>query len=169
MPEDVVFALKDAHQRESDPHAKVILSQLLKNAHIAFEDRIPPCQDTGVAIVFIELGSSIHVEPPPDNPDATLKEAIQDGVKRGYKNNLLRMSMAHEPLKQRINTQANTPTILHFDIVCGNKLKISLMAKGGGCENKSQFEMFNPTESHKAVCSCVRFARKKLYGKLYGA
>lgn len=151
LPEDVILAIKRAHQRETHPRSQEILLQLLENADVAANERIPLCQDTGLTVVFVELGSNVHVEPPEGKPSATLTDAIQDGVKLGYADNLLRMSVVQEPLNQRLNTQDNTPAVVHLEMTAGDALKISVMAKGGGCENKSRFQMFNPTETEQTV------------------
>lgn len=155
LPEDVLTALSSAAKAESDPHARDILSQLIENAQVAESDRIPLCQDTGLTVVFVEQGADVQIEPPQDNPAATLIDAIQTGVGAGYDQGLLRKSVVEDPLNERKNTQTNTPAIVHLDIMPGDALKISVMAKGGGCENKSQFKMFNPTESKEAVADWI--------------
>jgi fumarate hydratase subunit alpha len=155
LPQDVLAALKDACQKESNLSAKRILDQLVENAQIAKVDRIPLCQDTGLTVVFVEQGADVKVEPPKDNPTATLIDAIQAGVAAGYDHGLLRKSIVEDPLNGRKNTQTNTPAVIHPEIVPGDTLKISVMAKGGGCENKSQFKMFNPTESKEAVADWI--------------
>lgn len=155
LPGDVLGALADAEQRESNPRGRRILGQLIENAEIARTERIPLCQDTGVAVVFLEQGASTFVAPPPEKPSATICDAIQAGVASGYEKGLLRKSVVAEPLNERKNTQTNTPAIIYHTIVPGSKIKISLMTKGGGCENKSQFKMFNPTESKEAVAGWI--------------
>jgi fumarate hydratase subunit alpha len=155
LPQDVLAALQDAREKESNPCAKRILGQLVENAQIAEADRIPLCQDTGLTVVFVEQGADVKVAPPKDNPAATLINAIQTGVALGYDRGLLRKSIVEDPLNERKNTQTNTPAIIHLDIVPGDALKISVMAKGGGCENKSQFKMFNPTESKDTVADWI--------------
>ena len=155
LPQDVLAALQDAREKESNPCAKRILGQLVENAQIAEAGRIPLCQDTGLTVVFVEQGADVKVESPKDNPVATLIDAIQTGVALGYDRGLLRKSIVEDPLNGRKNTQTNTPAIIHLDIVPGDALKISVMAKGGGCENKSQFKMFNPTESKEVVADWI--------------
>lgn len=155
LPSDVVGALDAAMQREHTPRAKEILRQLLENARIAREDRIPLCQDTGLAVVFAELGAEAMIAPPKDRPAATLIDAIQAGVAAGYDKGLLRKSVVAEPLKDRRNTGTNTPAIVHLSMVPGDRLKISLMAKGGGCENKSAFRVFKPTQAREDVIDWV--------------
>lgn len=155
LPADVLGALKSAHAAESNAGARRILEQLLKNAEIALGERIPLCQDTGLAIVFVELGSEVLIAPPTHNRNATLTDAIDAGVAAGYEKGYLRKSVVSCPLQHRRNTKTNTPAIVHLSVVAGDKLGISLMAKGGGCENKSQFKMFLPTDSREIVAAWI--------------
>jgi fumarate hydratase subunit alpha len=155
LPDDVLGALKKAQQQETNQQAAKILNQLIENAKIASEQEIPLCQDTGLAVVFVECGGGLKITPPTDNADKTLLEAINDGVAQGYETGLLRKSVVTDPLNQRKNTNTNTPAVIHCQIVPGDKLKITLMAKGGGCENKSRFKMFNPTETKGAVIDWI--------------
>jgi fumarate hydratase subunit alpha len=141
LPDDVLAALERAASAESKPAAAKILAQLLDNARIAATERIPLCQDTGLAIVFIEQGTQVVLS----GKNGTLVEAVNEGVRRGYEKGYLRKSVVADPLHGRPNTGTNTPAIVHHSLVAGETLKISLMAKGGGCENKSQFRMFRPT------------------------
>ena len=155
LPGDVLEALQQAAAAERNPRARHILEQLLENARIAAEKRIPLCQDTGLAVVFVSQGANVMFAPPAENPEATLFDAINAGVAAGYEKGLLRKSVVAEPLNERKNTGTNTPAIIHHEIAAGDKLLISVMTKGGGCENKSQFRMFNPTESAGAVCQWI--------------
>ena len=155
LPEDVIEALRKAQQNETSPHAAKILNQLIENAGIAAELEIPLCQDTGLAVVFVECGAELSVIPPSGNSEKTLFEAINEGVAKGYETGRLRKSVVIDPLKAHRNTNTNTPAVIHCEIVPGDKLKITLMAKGGGCENKSQFKMFNPTETKDTVVDWV--------------
>lgn len=155
LPSDVTGALDAAMQSERNPRAREILGQLIENARIAREDRIPLCQDTGLAIVFVDLGADAVVALPKDRPGATLIDAIQEGVAAGYDKGLLRKSVVAEPLKDRKNTGTNTPAIVHLSMVPGDRLKISIMAKGGGCENKSAFRVFKPTQTREDVIDWV--------------
>ena len=152
---DVLAAIRTAAQTEPDPRARRILDQLIENARIAARDRIPICQDTGLAVVFIDQGADVVVAHPDNRPDATLYDAVNEGVAAGYEKGLLRKSVVAEPLHERPNTQTNTPAVIHHRIVPGDRLHITIMSKGGGCENKSQFKMFNPTESADAVCNWI--------------
>ena len=155
LPEDVLQALKDASAKETDPRPQRILNQIIENADIAKNDRIPLCQDTGLTIVFVEQGAQTIIAPPKDKLNATIDDAINDGVAQGYEEGLLRKSVVAEPLNQRANTGTNTPAVIHHAIVPGDKINITVMTKGGGCENKSQFKMFNPTEEKQTVCDWI--------------
>jgi len=155
LPDDVLAALEKAAKQESNPRAAKILNQLIENAHIAKTESIPLCQDTGLVVVFIEQGSDVAVKPPASRRPATLFDAINAGVAAGCQKGYLRKSVVADPLNDRRNTGTNTPAVIHHSIVPGNKLKISLMTKGGGCENKSQFKMFNPTADRGEVIDWV--------------
>ncbi|MEN6307510.1 MAG: fumarate hydratase [Anaerohalosphaeraceae bacterium] len=155
LPEDVKQALRDAAAKESAPRARQILDQLIENFQIAEKDRIPLCQDTGLAVVFVELGNQVAVAPPHDRTDATLMDAINEGIAQGYEEGFLRKSVVAEPLNNRKNTTTNTPAVIHLSLVPGDRIHITLMAKGGGCENKSQFKMFNPTEKPDNVAAWI--------------
>ena len=152
LPPDVLSALKKAQQAESNPKAAKILGKLIENAQIAQAERIPICQDTGLAVVFVEQGVDVVVQAPGGK---SLCDAINAGIACGYEEQFLRKSVVTEPLKERLNTGSNTPVIIHHTIAGGDKLKITLMAKGGGCENKSQFKMFKPTAEKKEVVDWV--------------
>jgi len=155
LPEDVLAALEKATQKESNPGAVKILNQLIENARIAKAEKIPLCQDTGLAVVFVEQGAEVAVKPPAGQAQVTLFDAINAGVKAGYENGYLRKSVVADPLNERKNTGSNTPAIIHHSIVPGDKLKISVMAKGGGCENKSRFKMFEPTADKEQIVDWV--------------
>ncbi len=155
LGEDVLGAIKKASKNETDTRAAGILEKLIENAKIAHSDRIPLCQDTGLAVVFVEHGAGVVVEPPSTKPKATLADAINEGVAKGYEKGLLRKSVASEPLNERKNTETNTPSVIHHCVVAGDKLSITVMTKGGGCENKSQFKMFNPTEDKETVTEWI--------------
>ena len=152
LPEDVLAALQKAAQKESNPAAAQILIQLTENARIAKEDSIPLCQDTGLTVAFVEQGSEVTIKAPDKK---TLADAINAGVSSGYEKGYLRKSIVEEPLKTRVNTGSNTPAIIHHTIVSGDKLKISIMAKGGGCENKSMFKMFKPTAERTDIIDWI--------------
>ena len=155
LPEDVLAALEEAARKESNPGAVKILEQLIDNARIAADEKIPLCQDTGLAVVFVEQGSEVAVNSPTDDTQATLFDAINAGVAAGFQKGYLRKSVVADPLNKRRNTGSNTPAIIHQQIVPGEKLKLTVMTKGGGCENKSQFRMFRPTAEKKEIIDWI--------------
>jgi fumarate hydratase subunit alpha len=174
LPVDVIGSLEEAAIHESNEKPKNILRRLIENAKIAKEELIPLCQDTGVAVVFVELGAQVVIEPPANNPNATISDAINAGIAAGYEKGYLRKSIVAEPLHARKNTGTNTPAIIHYEfagshgrvaqppsavknvaMLDNDKLKISIMLKGGGCENKSQFKMFKPTADVKEVSGWI--------------
>ncbi len=155
LPEDVLAALEEAARKESNPGAVKILEQLIENARIAADEKIPLCQDTGLAVVFVEQGSEVAVNSPTDDTQATLFDAINAGVAAGYEKGYLRKSIVADPLNKRKNTGSNTPAIIHQQIVPGDKLKLTVMTKGGGCENKSQFRMFRPTAEKEQIIDWI--------------
>jgi fumarate hydratase subunit alpha len=148
LPDDVMEALLRAEAAEGNPRARKTLGLLIENARIAAAETIPMCQDTGLAIVFAEQGSEFAME---QDARGTIIDAINAGVAAGYEKGYLRKSLVAEPLNRRQNTGTNTPAIVHYSIVPGDRLKITLMAKGGGSENRSQFRMFKPTASAKEI------------------
>ncbi len=163
LPDDVLAALENAAQKESNPRAARILKQLIENARIAAEKKIPLCQDTGLAVVFVEQGSEVLVVSHEDKIlnskfeilNSPLFDAINTGVKVGYEKGYLRKSVVADPLNNRTNTGGNSPAIIHHTVVPGDRLKLTVMAKGGGCENKSQFRMFRPTAERDEVIGWI--------------
>jgi fumarate hydratase subunit alpha len=152
LGDDVLNALAEAAQKESSARAAKILNQLTENARQASAEKIPLCQDTGLAVVFVEQGGETAVRA---DDGQTLFDAINEGVARGYEKGYLRKSVVADPLKERNNTGTNTPAVIHHSIVPGDKLKITVMAKGGGCENRSRFEMFRPTADREEIIAWV--------------
>ncbi|MCK4998796.1 MAG: fumarate hydratase, partial [Anaerohalosphaera sp.] len=122
LPDDVLKALKSAADRETDERAKKILGQLIENASLAQQERIPLCQDTGLTVVFVEQGADVTISVPDDDPKLCITDAINEGVAKGYENGLLRKSIVAEPLNERTNTKTNTPAVIHYSIVPGDKL-----------------------------------------------
>jgi fumarate hydratase subunit alpha len=178
LPEDVLAALEEAARKESNPGAVKILEQLIENARIAAEEKIPLCQDTGLAVVFVEQGSELAISRPSGQAQVTLFDAINAGVAAGFQKGHLRNSVVTEPLRRkdaghktqdtRLKTKDsglwsgvcgfesyNTPAIIHYMIVPGDKLKLTVMTKGGGCENKSQFRMFKPTAEKEQIIDWI--------------
>jgi len=144
LPDDVTQALKKSIEQEQVPSASAILRDCVKNAEIAAEESIPICQDTGFAVFFIELGYEVLLE-------CDLYTAISKGVAEGYKTGYLRYSIVNDPLFKRINTNNNTPPVIHLELKPGNELKITLAPKGGGSENMSAVAMLKPSDGKDGV------------------
>jgi fumarate hydratase subunit alpha len=138
LGEDVLDAFKRALNKEESPIGKDILQCLIENARIAKAEQIPMCQDTGLAVVFLEIGQDVHVV------GGFLKAAVDEGVRQGYREGYLRKSLC-DPIT-RENTGDNTPAMIHYDIVPGDRLKIIVAPKGGGGENMSQVVMLSPAD-----------------------
>ncbi len=155
LPADVLSALVRARENETSPGARQILETLIQNNRIASQKKLPLCQDTGLAVFFVDIGSQVAITPPKDRPDATLTDAVNEGLADATTRALLRNSIVEEPLNQRKNTGTNTPAVVHYQILPGDKLHIAMMAKGGGCENKSMFKMFNPTAPPEDIIEWV--------------
>jgi fumarate hydratase subunit alpha len=141
---DIRNAIKDALKKEKNANAKRALRLLLENASIALCDRIPICQDTGLTVVFIEIGQELQII------GDSLEDAVNKGVREGYKKAYLRKSVVRSPII-RENTNTNTPAILHTKIVPGDLVKIWVMPKGFGSENKSSIRMLNPTDGERGI------------------
>lgn len=148
-PPDIETLLQKAYETETSPLGKEILNLLQKNSAIASEKRIPICQDTGMVIVFIEIGQEVHLI------DGSLNEAIYEGVRLGYEEGYLRKSVVSDPLFHRINTKDNTPCIIYPSIVDGEKVKITVGCKGFGSENMSVIRMLKPAQGIKGVKETV--------------
>lgn len=144
LPSDVVAALESAREREESPAGKAVLARLLENAAIAAEQHIPMCQDTGLAVVFVELGEGVRLV------GGGFCEAIARGIREGYQRGYLRNSIVRSPL-DRVNTGDNTPPVIHTEIMPGDSLKITVAAKGAGSENMSQLRMMIPADGIEAV------------------
>lgn len=150
---DMENVVKQAEAAEDSPLGKQILGQLCENLKIAGEDSIPICQDTGMAIVFVKLGQDVHIE------GMNLSDAIHEGVRQGYTEGYLRKSVVKDPLI-RENTKDNTPAIIHYDIVPGEKLEILIAPKGFGSENMSRVFMLKPADGVEGVKASVLQAVK---------
>lgn len=146
---DVLLALRDARQNEESPLGKEVLGQLIENARIAQEERLPLCQDCGTAVVFLEVGQEARIS------GGDLYAAVAEGVRQGYTQGYLRKSMASQPFSARINTGDNTPPVIHTEIVPGDKLRIMLMPKGGGAENMSILAMLKPGAGRQGIIERV--------------
>ena len=145
LPEDVLNSLRKARSEEKSPLGRIVLAQILENARIAAEEKVPICQDCGTAIVFLELGEELELT----GGNLNLYAAIEEGVRRGYKEGYLRKSICHPFTRE--NTGDNTPAVIYTDIVPGNKLKIIFCPKGGGSENMSAIKMLSPSEGIEGV------------------
>jgi fumarate hydratase subunit alpha len=149
LGEDVLSALGSARQAEESPLGRQALDQIIENADIARQGVTPLCQDCGTAVVFLEVGQEVHIV------GGGLNAAVAEGVRRGYRESYLRPSMVERPLSERRNTGDNTPPVIHAEIVPGDRLKISLMAKGGGAENKSRLAMLPPAAGRRGIVDLV--------------
>ena len=153
LAEDMKKKLEEAAKEEDSPLGKQILEQLMENLNIAAEDKIPICQDTGMAVFFVNVGQDLHIE------GMNLTDAINEGVRQGYKEGYLRKSVVADPLL-RTNTGDNTPAIIHYDIVKGDKLEITIAPKGFGSENMSKIYMLKPSDGEEGVKASVLDAVK---------
>ncbi len=144
LPDDLVCAICSAKEKETNPVASAVLDTMTENLEVAKELNIPICQDTGMAVVFLEIGQDLHII------DGDLTEAVNSGVREGYKEGLLRKSVVSDPLN-RINTEDNTPAIIYTEIVPGDKLKITALPKGFGSENMSSIKMLTPAAGREGV------------------
>jgi len=144
LGEDVFRALEEGLERERSPSGRDILSQLIENAGLAKKDQVPMCQDTGLAVVFLDVGQEVHVR-------GNLEEAVQEGIRQGYSEGYLRRSVVRSPIGERTNTGDNTPAVIHTRIVLGESLKITLAPKGGGSENMSALKMLKPADGWEGV------------------
>jgi fumarate hydratase subunit alpha len=149
LPEDVLAALKQAREKEESPAAKDVLAQLIENTEIAAKEKTPLCQDTGAAVVVLELGQDVHIT------GGDLYTAINEGVRQGYEKGYLRKSMVNQPFSARVNTKDNTPAIIHADIAPGDKLRISVIPKGGGSENCSRLTVMPPAKGRQGIIDFV--------------
>jgi len=143
LPSDVYARLQQAKEKETSPTAREILRQLLENADLAKKTRLPLCQDCGIAVLFVEVGDDVRIE------GGNIREAVNAGVRKGYAEGYLRKSVC-DPFT-RANTGDNTPAVIHFDAVPGDKLRIVFLAKGGGCENMSRVTMLAPAQGWEGV------------------
>jgi len=143
-PVDFVKALGEAHAREQSPAAKDAMAQILTNSRMSAEGKRPICQDTGIVVVFVEVGMDVRWD-----ADMGLEEMINEGVRRAYTHpdNVLRASVVHSPTGARVNTRDNTPAVIHTRVVPGSTVDVRIAAKGGGSESKARFKMLNPSDS----------------------
>ncbi|MCD6436429.1 MAG: fumarate hydratase [Clostridiales bacterium] len=154
LPQDIKKSFDEALKIEPSSIAKNIIGTIKENATIASTEKVPMCQDTGMAIVFLEVGQDIHVI------GGSLEDAINEGVRQGYKEGYLRNSIVADPIK-RINTNDNTPAVIHYKIIPGNGFKITVSPKGFGSENMSQLKMLKPSDGIEGVKEFILETVKK--------
>ncbi|RLC48860.1 MAG: fumarate hydratase [Candidatus Cloacimonadota bacterium] len=143
--EDVIEKIKEFREKEKSPTGREILDIILKNDELAAKEQMPMCQDTGVAVIFVELGQDVHIV------GGDFYEAINEGVRQGYKDGYLRKSMVDGPVIKRKNTGDNTPAVIHTKIVPGDNIKIIVAPKGGGSENMSEVKMMKAADGIEGV------------------
>ena len=148
LPGDMKKCIEQCHAEENWPQAKEILERIIENYHIADEKNQPICQDTGVACVFLKIGQDLHI-------DGDIAEAVNEGVRQGYTEGYLRKSVVRDPL-DRVNTGDNTPAMLYYELVPGDKLEITVAPKGFGSENMSQIKMLRPSDGLQGVKDFVK-------------
>ena len=154
---DMEKAMREAYEKESKPLAKQILGQLLENLDIAGKDMIPICQDTGMAVVFLKIGQEVHFV------GGSVEEAVNEGVRQGYEEGYLRKSVVGDHLRKsvvgdpllRVNTKDNTPAVIHYEIVPGDQVEITLAPKGFGSENMSKIWMLKPADGAEGVKEAI--------------
>jgi fumarate hydratase subunit alpha len=147
--DDVRVAFELAAEREVSPLGKQVLSQLLENMRVAAAERVPMCQDTGTVVLFAEIGQDVHFA------GGSFSEAVNEGVRRAYTGGYLRASIVGRPVGKRVNTRDNTPAVLHLSLVPGDRVHLTLLAKGGGAENMSQMRMLTPSDGLAGVSDFV--------------
>ncbi|MCR4443447.1 MAG: fumarate hydratase [Peptococcaceae bacterium] len=145
LDRDVEEYIKKWQWKEESEFGKYIFEQILENIAYARRENIAMCQDTGAAVIFLEIGQEVHIV------GGSLREAIDEGVRRGYKNGYLRNSMVDDPVFRRKNTGDNTPAVVHTEIVAGDKLKIMVLPKGGGSENMGALKMLRPSDGIQGI------------------
>lgn len=144
LNEDILEALKSGRAAEESDTGRAVLEQLLENARLAGDSRMAICQDSGMAVVFVDMGQDVHIV------GGSLKAAIDEGVRRGYSRGFLRNSVVRDPI-DRVNTGDNTPAIIHFDMIDGESLRLTVAPKGFGSENMSAVRMLKPSEGLEGV------------------
>ena len=148
LPDDIKEAIEKAEKNEKWPIANNILNKILENSQIASAEKMPICQDTGMACVFIDIGQDVHIT------GGSLEEAINEGVRQGYAEGFLRKSVVKDPI-HRVNTNDNTPALIYYNMVPGDKVKITVAPKGFGSENMSRIAMLKPSDGLEGVKNFV--------------
>jgi fumarate hydratase subunit alpha len=146
---DVLAALKQARQDEESPLGREVIDRILENSDIAVRERIPLCQDCGVAVVFLELGQEVRIV------GGNLYDAVNEGVRKAYNESYLRKSVVRQPFSARTNTGDNTPAVIYTDVVPGGKLKITALPKGTGAENMTRLAMLTPARGRQGIVEFV--------------
>jgi fumarate hydratase subunit alpha len=149
LPGDVIAGLQRAEQTEPSPLGKQVLIEILENVDIARREMIPLCQDTGTTVVMAEVGQDVHIV------GGALADAINRGVSKGYTEGYLRASMVAHPFSSRVNTKDNTPAVIHTEIAPGDKLHLTVVPKGGGCENMSRLQIMLPSRGKDGITEFV--------------
>lgn len=144
LPADVYKALVEAQKDEASPLGQSVLDAILDNAHIAREKKMPLCQDTGMVVVFAEIGQDVHIQ------GGLLSDAVDEGVRQAYQEGYFRMSVVGDPI-ERVNTKDNTPAVLHVSLVAGDQLRLIVAPKGFGSENMSAVKMLKPAEGVQGI------------------
>lgn len=144
LPKDVMAALKSARENDDWKLSQDILDKIINNAEVANDERVPMCQDTGMVVAFVKIGQEVIIE------NGFIEDAINEGVRQGYEEGLLRKSVVSDPLN-RVNTKDNTPAVVNYEVVPGDKLTIMVAAKGFGSENMSRLKMLKPSEGLEGV------------------
>lgn len=148
LPPDLRQSFAEGRDREQSPLGRQIFDEMLKNCDLAARDSVPICQDTGFAVIYAEIGQDVHLT------GGAFEEAVQEGVRQGYVEGYLRLSIVEDPLR-RVNTNDNTPAVLSTRIVPGNKVKIIVAPKGGGSENMSALKMFTPAATRETIAAWI--------------
>ncbi len=159
LRDDVSDCIAKAAQKETNLIAKDILSAIIENNELARKESFPLCQDTGIAIFFVEIGGDVFIE------GGNIRDAIENGMQKAYREKPFRMSTVFHPLFERINNQTNSPAIIHFDIVSGDRIKIIFLPKGGGAENMSKIKSFLPTTAKEEIVDFIVNTVKDAGGK----
>ena len=144
LPKDVMQALKDARENDDWELSRDILDKIIENAKIANDENVPMCQDTGMVVAFVKIGQEVIIE------NGFIEDAINEGVRQGYEEGFLRKSVVGDPL-DRVNTKDNTPAVVHYEVVPGDKLNIMVASKGFGSENMSRLAMLKPSDGLEGV------------------
>ena len=148
LQEDVLQVIKDMMEKEESPAGKAVFQQILENAKVAKEEKLGLCQDTGLAVFFVEIGEDVELKK--DDGLGSLQEAITAGTRAGYAEGYLRKSVVEDPIRRK-NTGDNTPAYIHWELTPGNTFKITFIAKGGGAENMSAVRMFAPAAGKEGI------------------